>query len=147
MKRNLRNIFIVLAVLLIAAQAIRPERTNPPVTGEINAPPEIKSILRKTCYNCHSNETVWPWYSQVAPASWLLVYDVGNARKRVNFSEWSSLPPQRQARKLKKAEEDIKEGEMPLWYYLPLHPEARLSDADKSALMAWLNEQASARGE
>jgi len=147
MKRILQIVFIVLAVMLIVAQAIRPERTNPPVTGEINAPPEIKSILRKTCYNCHSNETVWPWYSQVAPASWLLVYDVSNARKRVNFSEWSSLPPQRQAKKLKKAEEDIREGEMPLWYYLPLHPEARLSDADKSALRAWLKEQASAQGE
>jgi cytochrome c551/c552 len=147
MKRSLRSIFIVLAVLLIVAQAIRPERTNPPVTGEINAPPEIKSILRKTCYNCHSNETVWPWYSQVAPASWLLAHDVSNARKRVNFSEWSSLTPRRQAGKLRKADEEIKEGDMPLWYYLPLHPEARLSDADKSALMAWLNAQASAQGE
>jgi len=146
MKRIPRILLIVLVIVLIGSQAIRPARTNPPVTGEINAPPEIKSILKKTCYNCHSNETVRPWYSQVAPASWLLVYDVSNGRKRVNFSEWSSLPPQRQAKKLKKAEEDIKEGEMPLWYYLPLHPEARLSEADKSTLEAWLKGQATAPG-
>ena len=142
MKRILRMLLILVAAVLAVGQAIRPERTNPPVTGEINAPPEIRSILKNTCYDCHSNETVWPWYSQVAPASWLVAYDVGEAREEMNFSEWSSLPTQKQAKKLRKAAKKVEEGEMPLWYYLPAHPKAKLSEADKAALLAWFRERA-----
>ena len=142
MKRILRMIGIALVVLLVAGQAIRPDRTNPPVTGEIDTPPEIRSILQKTCYDCHSNETVWPWYSQVAPASWLVAYDVAEARENMNFSEWTKYSPKRQAKKLKKAAGEVEEGEMPLWYYLPAHPKAKLSEADKAALLAWFRERA-----
>jgi cytochrome c551/c552 len=129
------------ALLLSSSRsAIRPERQSP-VTGEIDAPPEIRSIL-ETCYDCHSNETVWPWYSQVAPASWLLASDVSEGRGKMNFSEWSKYSPQRQAKKLKGAAKQVEEGEMPLWYYLPAHPKAKLSDADKAALLAWFRERA-----
>jgi len=146
MKKILRILGFLVVAVLIVGQAIRPERTNPPVTGEIVAPPEIRSILKNTCYNCHSNETVWPWYSQVAPASWLVADDVGDGRQELNFSTWSAYATKKKAKKLKKAVEEIEEGEMPPWYYLPLHPEARLSEAEKSALKAWLKGQAAAPG-
>ena len=146
MKRILRALLILLAVVLVVGQAIRPDRTNPPVTGEIDAPREIRSILENTCYDCHSNETVWPWYSQVAPASWLVAYDVAEAREHMNFSEWTKYSPQRQAKKLKRAAKEVEEGEMPLWYYLPAHPKAKLSDEDKAALVAWFRRQAAPPG-
>jgi len=139
-------LLILAAIVLVAGQAIRPDRTNPPVTGDIDAPPEIAGPLKVACYNCHSNETVWPWYSQVAPASWLLASDVNEGREELNFSEWNLLPAGKQAKKFKKAAEEIEEGEMPPWYYLPAHPEARLPDADKAALVAWFREQAGAGG-
>ncbi len=146
MKQILRIVGILVVIALVGGQAIRPARTNPPVTGEIVAPPEIARPLEAACYNCHSNETVWPWYSQVAPASWLLASDVNEGRGKLNFSEWNLLPAAKQAKKFKKAAGEIEEGEMPPWYYLPLHPEARLSDADKAALVAWFKRQAAPPG-
>ncbi len=82
---------IVIAVILIAIQFIPVDKTNPPVTSELDAPIEIISILKKSCYDCHSNETVWPWYSNIAPTSWLVASDVKDARAHLNFSEWENL--------------------------------------------------------
>jgi hypothetical protein len=136
MKRSAK-IGIGVAVVLVGMQLVRFEHTNPPVTGEIDAPPEVKSILRRACYDCHSNETVWLWYSQIAPASWLIARDVNGGRRHLNFSEWASLPPDKAAKKRRSSGKQVEKGEMPLWFYLPLHPAARLSDADKAVIQAW----------
>jgi hypothetical protein len=110
---------------------------NPPVTGEIDAPGDVKAVLRRACYDCHSNETKWLWYAYVAPVSWLVHRDVYDGRHHLNFSEWRSLPADKRKKKQRSAGEQVREGEMPLWFYLPLHPEAKLSDADKELLRAW----------
>lgn len=125
-----------LAVLALI-QIVRPPRGNPPVTTDMPAPPDVKQVLRRACYDCHSNETTWPWYSHVAPVSWLVSYDVQAGRKALNFSDWGTLSASEQAKQRGEIAESIGEGEMPPWYYLPMHREARLSAADVSLLDAW----------
>jgi hypothetical protein len=126
-------------VLFAALQAIPVDRTNPPVTHEIQAPADVKAILKRACWDCHSNETKWPWYAHVAPASFVVRMHVVDGRKHLNFSEWGGYPPERRAKKQKECGEEVAEGAMPLPPYLALHPEARLSDADKKVLEAWAN--------
>jgi cytochrome c551/c552 len=134
----LRIIVIVVIVVLIGIQFIPVSKTNPPVTGEIKAPRNVMQILRNSCYDCHSNEVKWPWYSNVAPMSWLVVYDVKEAREHINFSEWQSYSGEDKDENIEEIWEEVEEGNMPLWYYLPLHPEAKLSDKDKETIKNWV---------
>jgi hypothetical protein len=135
---RLRKISIGLGVAFVAMQLVRCSKDNPPVTGEIAAPAPVQAIFERSCYDCHSNETRWPWYSQVAPVSWLVNYDVVEGREHLNFSTWAELTPEKRAHKREEIGEHVVEkGDMPMPYYLPLHPEARLSDADKQAVKAW----------
>ena len=105
--------------------------TDPPATKEPawNSP-GTRALFRRACFDCHSNETVWPWYSHVAPVSWLVQNDVDGGRSHLNFSQWDR--PQRHATDVAA---QVKQGDMPLWYYLPLHPAARLTSAEKQALI------------
>ena len=123
--------------LLLAIQLVPVERSNPPVLAEVPAPPEVREVIERACYDCHSNETRWPWYAQLAPASWLLAYDVAEAREHMNFSDWKQYDEDEQRDLVEEAWEEVEEGEMPPWFYLPLHPEARLSDADRAVLRRW----------
>jgi cytochrome c551/c552 len=120
-----------------AMQLVRFDRTNPPVTADVPAPPDVRNVLRRSCYDCHSNETVWPWYSAIAPVSWLLHHDVTGGRETLNFSSWGMQAPAGKAEQRREIRDSVAEGEMPLWYYLPMHPSARLSDADKKVLEDW----------
>jgi hypothetical protein len=131
------KIAIGVGVLFVALQMIPVDRTNPPVTGEVKAPDDVKALLKRACWDCHSNETVWPWYARVAPVSFLVRMHVVDGRKHLNFSEWAGYTAERKAKKQKECGEEVAEGEMPLPPYLPLHPEAKLSDAEKKALQAW----------
>lgn len=133
----LKIIAALLIVAFIVIQLFPAERTNPPVTGEIEAPAEVKEILMRSCYDCHSNETVWPWYAYIAPASWLLEDDVADGRAGLNFSEWSGYDEKTKLKKVKKIWEEVKEGEMPQWIYVISHSDAALSDADKEKLRNW----------
>jgi hypothetical protein len=128
---------VILAVAFVIIQFVPVDRSNPPVEGEVPASPEVKQILRRACYDCHSNETVWPWYSRVAPVSWLIARDVHEGREHLNFSTWDRISTQEQVEAMHESWEDVAEGEMPLWYYLPPHPEARLTDQDRAALRRW----------
>ena len=127
----------VLIIALVAIQLVPVDRTNPPVETEVPATAEVRSVLRRACYDCHSNETVWPWYSRVAPASWLVASDVHEGREELNFSTWNRYTAKQQAKKMKESWDEVAEGEMPPWMYLPLHPNARLSADDRAALRAW----------
>ncbi|GAB4310545.1 MAG: hypothetical protein Kow0059_00020 [Candidatus Sumerlaeia bacterium] len=118
-------------------QLIPAGRSNPPVTGEIAAPADVAPALRRACYDCHSNETRWPWYSRVAPISWFIVHDVNEGRDELNFSQWTLLKEKKQIKLRSKIWEEIEEGEMPPFKYLLFHPEARLTDAERTALRAW----------
>jgi len=133
----LRWLLLGIVLALIVAQFVPVERTNPPVEEEVPAPANVRAMLRRACYDCHSNETRWPWYSHVAPVSWLVAHDVHEARKHLNFSTWNQYNAKRQARKLNEVWEEVDEGEMPLWYYLAIHRDAVLSDADRALLREW----------
>lgn len=110
------------------------DHTNPPVLAEPSwSSPEVRALAVAACYDCHSNETRWPWYSQVAPVSWLVQHDTEEGRRELNFSEWS-----RPQRKASKAAKSVEKGQMPLFIYLPTHPEARLSAAERAQLIEGL---------
>ena len=107
---------------------------NPKATEEVKWPDaRTKDLARRACMDCHSNETTWPWYSHVAPMSWLIYRDVIQGRKRVNFSEWDAANPGSD-----NTVEMIERGDMPFKPYLILHPEARLTDGEKKELIAGL---------
>jgi hypothetical protein len=145
--RLLKNFFkittIVLVVAFLGIQVVRPVRTNPPVdeSQTINAltqmTPQVASILDRSCRDCHTNKTVWPWYTNVAPVSWWLSNHVNDGRRILNFSEWGKLPSDRQDRKLRQICDEVQDGVMPLSSYTPMHPQARLSDQDKKTLCDW----------
>lgn len=128
---------VTLVGLFVLIQFVPVDRTNPPVEGEVPAPPEVRQVLQRACYDCHSNETNWPWYSRVAPVSWLVVRDVRQGREHLNFSTWNRLSTREQVEALRESWEEVDEGEMPLWFYLPPHPEARLSARDRELLRNW----------
>jgi cytochrome c551/c552 len=108
--------------------------SNPPVRMEPQwDSPQTRELAKRACFDCHSNETVWPWYSSVAPMSWLVQSDVDEARGMMNFSEWD-----RPQKKADEAAEQIQKGEMPLWFYVPPHPQAKLSAAEKQTLIRGL---------
>ena len=135
-----RALGLVMVVLLIA-QAFRIDHTNPPIQQDVAAPPEVAAVLRRACYDCHSNETVWPWYSHVAPVSWLLARDVREGRGELNFSTWDAYDAKKKTKKLKETAEEVTEGEMPPWVYVVAHREAALSPADAERLRAWTAEE------
>lgn len=136
-KRRFLKPLILGALALAAVAQVVPygrSHTNPPVTGEPPwDSPATRELAKRACFDCHSNETVWPWYSHVAPVSWLVQRDTDEGRRKLNFSEWNK--PQKEADEAAKA---VREGEMPMWIYLPTHPEARLTDAEKQALIQGL---------
>jgi hypothetical protein len=138
MRKLLRRIFLTGLILFVGAQFIPVARTNPPITGDIPAPPEIKTLLRNACYDCHSHETVWPWYSRVAPVSWLVVSDTKEGRSKLNFSTWNDYKPAKQGVLLEDAAAQIEEGEMPILPYTWMHPNSRLTPAQKEQLVTWM---------
>lgn len=124
-----------LLALAILIQLVPAHRSNPPVTREVRwDSDQTRDVARRACYDCHSNETAWPWYSYVAPVSWLLARDVNEGRSHLNFSEWDRSLHDDPAEIV----EVVEEGEMPLGKYVLLHPEARLSDAGRAALVRGL---------
>ena len=135
-------IFVGLATLI---QLVPVDRTNPPVTADLAAPAAVTAVLRASCYDCHSNETRWPWYSRVAPASWLVAHDVEEARSHFNFSLWGTYEPKRQERVAAKMWEEVEAGEMPPAGYLLAHRDARLSEGDRAVLEAWTAEASGER--
>ena len=142
-----KKILIALAALVLLIQLVPQSvfpTTNPPV-NPVNAvessahalTPSVTSILERSCYDCHSNRTVWPWYSKVAPVAWLVSNDVTEGRGELNFSNWGQYNPKKTSHKLQEICEHVEQNEMPLWYYKPMHPGSKLSAADKSAVCAW----------
>ncbi|TDO23289.1 heme-binding domain-containing protein [Pedobacter duraquae] len=133
MKRTLTVIVVLLGIVL-GMQLIRPTLLNPPVTGDIKAPMQVKAILKKACYDCHSNETNLRWYDQVAPAYWQVVADVRDGRAGMNFSTWDSLAVSDQKAKLWEAVNQVMAGAMPIKGYTFVHPAAKISSADLQVL-------------
>ena len=129
---------VVVGAVVFAAIQFVPygrEHENPPVTQEPTwADAETAALLRESCYDCHSNETRWPWYSHIAPSSWLLTNDIEDGREALNFSEWA-FDEEEEPFVAVAIEENVRSGDMPPTRYLLLHPGARLSDEEKQALV------------
>ena len=135
----MKKILIVLVVILIGIQFIPVDRKNPPVTMDINAPENIASILRASCYDCHSNETDWPWYSKIAPVSFLVAGDVDEGRKHLNFSEWDKYEADKREKILEEIVEEIEKEAMPLTSYTFTHPSAKLDPYRINLIKDWVN--------
>ena len=120
------------------------EHTNPPVHGTIVVPSDVEPVLRGACFDCHSNETYWPWYSSVAPLSWLIVRDVNEGRRRLNFSEWTDYASDPETEKYKREQigQSLRSGDMAPTYYRLLHSEARLTQNERDLLIRWATEKA-----
>lgn len=130
----MKKVIIVLVVIFVGIQFIPVERTNPPITNEVNAPPEVKAILKKACYDCHSNETNWVWYTKIAPVSFLTSSDVSEGRRHINFSEWNV---NKEAKAKEKIWDEISEEQMPPWQYKLMHSEAKLTQEEKNIIRNW----------
>jgi hypothetical protein len=139
--RILRTLLLVILVAVIAAQFVRPDRTNPPVQNGMSlvarATPPVAAVLTRSCRDCHSNETRWPWYSNVAPMSWLVAHDVHEGRDHFNFSMWTAYDADDQDKLLNGMCSLAKRRRMPLPQYLLIHGDAKLSDAEITTLCAW----------
>lgn len=137
--------YVASAVLLLAAgiQFVRPARTNPPVdpsatlSARLQVPTPVAAILERGCRDCHSNETTWPWYSNVAPVSWFVIDHVNHGRSHFNSSEWAKYSPADASKILKNVCELTRKGDMPVASYLWMHRSARLSAADVEVLCNW----------
>jgi mono/diheme cytochrome c family protein len=133
---NVRKYALLALAVLVAIQLVPYGRahSNPPVQAE---PPwdseATRTLFFQACGDCHSNETVWPWYSAVAPVSWLVQHDVDEGREHLNVSEWG-----RERQDGDEAAEMVRDEEMPPWFYLPLHPEARLTADEIEGFLAGL---------
>lgn len=147
---KLRRIVLLLLGVVVLIQFIPsnlPEvRFENPSDLFVNndVPASIESILRASCYDCHSNETVYPWYSYVAPVSFLISKDTREGRHHLNFSEWEKMDSIEKAEALDDIAEEVEEGEMPMKIYPIMHSNARLSDADRDAIADWAEEMGEA---
>lgn len=140
----LGGLFILfLLIQLIPAAAA----SNPPVEEEVAAPDAVLGILSQSCYDCHSHETTWPWYANVAPAKWLVRSHVDDAREDLNFSAWNRYDAADRTHKWEEVAEEVSEAHMPLRSYLFVHRDARLSDTDRQVLVDWARSQAGEGGE
>jgi hypothetical protein len=133
MNRRLKQAAVVFVLVFAAAQLVRPSRANPPTdagrTIQADVGPDVVAVLDRSCSDCHSHQTVWPSYTQVAPLSWLMAYAVSEGRRAVNFSEWASYSPEKRQALLTLSCQDARAGKMP-GIYTWLHPEMRLSVQD-----------------
>ena len=143
MKRTLKIIIIFVTAAFIIAQFVRPDQTNPPIVeaetldAATQTPENINVILTRSCNDCHSNKTVYPWYAKITPANWLLANHIEEGRRELNFSVWQTYDARRKKRKLSEICEQVETGEMPHNQYLWIHSEAKLSEEDKKLLCDW----------
>lgn len=132
-----RLILVVTAMVIIAIQFIPVDRTGRPPASPLQAPADVAAVLQRSCYDCHSAQTIWPWYSRIAPVSWYIAHHVEEARGHLDFSSWGLLSPAEVARAQAEIIEEIEVGEMPLSIYLIMHDEARIEAADVVVLRRW----------
>jgi len=142
--KQVKKIFPYLAILLVLIQFIRPEKnieispSNDRISNNIEIPVNVIKILKTSCYDCHSNNTRYPWYNTIAPVSWILKNHIDEAKDELNFSEWNTYSVKKKKHKIHEMEEEIEAGEMPLKSYTFIHRNAILSKSDKKIFLKWL---------
>jgi hypothetical protein len=151
-RRILKWSLLVILCLFVVAQFRRPAQTNPVIDASrtleahLRVDPATAAIFDRSCKDCHSNKTEWPWYSNVAPVSWFVIDHVDEGRGHVNFSEWSQYERGEQREILKDICKEVKSGGMPLSSYTPLHPGSKLTADDVKTICDWTNRQQATLG-
>ena len=141
------KIIIGVVGLVILIQFFGIDKVNPQADDsqdfiiQSNPPTEVANLIKTSCYDCHSNETKYPWYSNVTPVSWWVKHHIDEAREELNFSEWGTYKLKRKDHKLEESIEEIEHGEMPLKSYLWTHGDAKLNDAQKEQVISWMKAQ------
>ncbi len=146
MRRWVKRIGLATLFLLLATQFIPLNRSNPSVDpsqtiyATLPVPAKVKAVFERSCKNCHSDETAWPWYGYVAPVSWVLAHDVHQARKMMNLSEWGSYSAKRKEDRLEEICEQVTNGDMPDRKYAIFHRSARLTPEEREAVCQWTDD-------
>lgn len=141
-----KKVAVILLLVFIAMQFYRPEKNRSQgnhlaqFLTETNPPQEVRILLEQTCYDCHSNNTEYPWYNNIAPVSYWLADHVKDGKKHLNFSAWESYSEKKKDHKLEEVVEMIEEGEMPLNEYTWTHEEAKLTDEQREGVIKWANQ-------
>lgn len=136
-------LLLIIVIVVVVIQLFRPHFENPPEDAQqtmqaiVPVPQNVQAIFERSCYDCHSSRTRYPWYSKLAPASWLLSSDINEGRQELSFSVFGTYPKAKAAKKLKKMCDEVKGGDMPPWYYTPLHAGSKLSEADRQTVCTW----------
>jgi len=145
MKKTFRKILVVLLIVLLCIQFIRIDKTNPASIAENDflkitaADPELTAIIKTSCYDCHSNESTYPWYTNIAPVSWWIKHHINEGREELNFSEWGTYKEKRKNHKMEECVELVEAGEMPMSSYTLMHSEAKLTAEQKEKLLVFFN--------
>lgn len=139
---KVRTAIVTTFGFFVVIQLVPIHHDNPPTARAMAPSPAVSATLRRACYDCHSHETTWPWYSYVAPVSWLVARDVHEGRRHMDFSTWGDYPPALKTKKLAGISTMVQQGEMPPWYYLPMHQNAKLSDDDVAEIAMWADNSA-----
>jgi hypothetical protein len=141
---RVKRIALALVAVFLLAQFVQPKRTNPPVVpsrsleAHVQVPSNVSPILKRACGDCHSSETVWPWYSHVAPVSWLVADDVNVGRSHINFQDWEAQEnPKEAVEHLALICKEVREKGMPPLTYRIMHKDSRLSEEDTAAICVW----------
>ncbi len=146
-RSNMKRLWIGFGILIVAMQLIRPEKSNAPedpaknIRSYVPMSDTIYQTLIRSCGDCHSNTTRWPWYSEVAPFSWVIAGDVENGRRHLNLSEWGNYAPKKMGKKLIQIAEVMADSSMPLTSYVLFHKEAKLSSTEMKMIEHWAEEQ------
>jgi uncharacterized membrane protein len=147
MRKMFKSTLVALGAACLLIQFVRPDRANPPfdpawsIESRTHMPPEVAAILERSCMDCHSNETRWPWYSNLAPVSWFVADDVTHGRRHLNLSEWASYTPDEAKARLIYMAYTARSRTMPLASYTRMHPDARLTDDEVETLCRWIDSQ------
>lgn len=138
-----KKVFVALLVLVFAAQAIQPSKNNgtphgpADLTAAVHVPPSVVSILKRSCYDCHSNQTTYPWYDHLTPVNWWVASHVNDGKEDLNFTIFKEYPKAEQFELLEEIAQSVETDEMPLSSYLMLHTKARLSAEEKRLIATW----------
>ena len=146
MRRFAKRLAVATGFLLLAIQIVPVNHANSSVDpsrslyASLPVPADVKAVFDRSCKNCHSNETSWPWYSYVAPVSWIVARDVHEGRRKMNFSEWGSYPAQRKEDKLEEICEQVTNGDMPDRKYAIFHRSAKPTPQEREAVCRWTDD-------
>jgi hypothetical protein len=138
-----KKVLLVLLTIFVVIQFIRPSKNQSSTLAaadifqHFTASEDVKQLVKTSCYDCHSNNTVYPWYSNIQPVAWWLSNHIKEGKKELNFSEFATYSAQKQNKKLKEVAEEVKENEMPLPPYSWVHTDSRLSDQQKQSIVSW----------